>query len=46
MRALPSSVEDARNQPLPPEAACVSRAALLALLNLQLDPFACHGAPV
>ncbi len=46
MRVLPASVENAGDQPLPPKPACVGRAALLTLLNLELDPFACHGAPV
>jgi hypothetical protein len=46
MRALPTSVENAGNQPLPPESAGVCGAARLALQDLDLDSFARHGAAV
>jgi hypothetical protein len=46
MRTFSPPVENTGNQPPSAKPARVGRAALLALLNLELDSFACHGAPV
>ena len=46
MRLLPAPVEDAGDQPLAPEPPRRRRAALVALLDLDLDSLACHGAAV
>ena len=47
MRRLPAPVEDARNEPLPPQPPRLRRTAALAVLDLQPDPFAGHsGAQV
>ena len=42
VRLLAAAVQDAGDEPFTPQAACVGRAARLALLHLQLDSFAGH----
>ncbi len=46
MRFLPAAVENSRDHPLPAEPPRGGRADLLALLDLDLDSFTCHGAAV